>query len=343
MRRPRPLVVLLAGALGACAPWYRDDELRGQTALTESRAALAEADAHHAAGRRSEALAAYERAVEANARSGDALLGLGRAYADSGRRERARVALLLAQEAGGEAAERARAELVRLALAEGRHGEALDRLGSRELSAAMAVPELAVAYGGLERVRAAAAAGRPGEALELYAAWLSSYGLPDHPSVRGWSDAALVQIAALVAPMLAAGDQALAADDELGALARYAQAYRYLPSPEQSAALQRLAAAAERIASPDVLSPRALALAAEADAALEAGRVGEAAASWRRAAVAAPWSATIRHEYALCLGATERYDEAVRQLDAYLALAGPSTDATAARRLRAAWAEGRPQ
>ncbi len=296
MRHLRPFVVLLVGALGACAPWYRDDELRGQTALTESRVALAEADAHHAAGRRAEALAAYERAVEANVRSGEALLGLGRAYAEEGQRERARVVLLFVREAGGEAAERARGDLVRLALAEGRHGEALDQLGSRELSAAMAVPELAVAYGGLERARAAAAASRPAEALELYAAWLFSYGLPDHPSLREWSDAALMPIAALVAPMLAAGDEALAADDELGALARYAQAYRYLPSSEQSAALQRLAAAAKRIATPDVLSPRALALAAEADAALDAGRVSEAAASFRRAAVAAPWSATSRHE-----------------------------------------------
>jgi len=330
----------------ACAPWYRDDELRALHAsdVEAMNAQLAQCDDHMSGGRATEAATCFEAALERNPREGRAIVGLARALVSAGRHGEARAVAEhgLSAPAGSQepAVTRSLAEIMLASYArEELYAHVLDRAGEHaQPTVEQAATQYPTVFAKLAGARQAASGGDPRAALEKYAGWLADYGVPDHPLIRSWSDDVLRSCASVTASIVERGDREAAANNWVGAVVAYGQAFRYLPTDVFDAEVkQKLVEAAARVADPSWLSLTATDLAAQGDGLVADDKIGAALRAYRRAVATAPYWAAARHNLAVLFASTEMYREAAAQMDWFLRLAPSSADVARARTLRDHW------
>jgi Flp pilus assembly protein TadD len=349
---PATVALALGIPTAGCAPWYRDAELRAIDAEdTEAQSKrLAECDAQLGSGRATDAVPCYERAVQINPFDGRAVLGLARALLASGRVAEARAVIDrrlddIKARAGGSASDpSASRDLVKLmlesysrqelyALALGRIAE----LGTPTLE--QAAEQYPAVYRALHDAQRLAAKGQVREALDRYSVWLADYGIPDGPLLRQWSDQILEACASRTADYLNLAEEQAEAKNWIGAVVGYGETFRYWPSAKfEREARRKLIEASAYVADSSMLSPTALDFAGQADSALRQERVGAALRGYRRAVAMAPTWADARYNLAVLFAAVEMHDEAVRQMDWFLALDPSSPRAASAQALRDGWA-----
>lgn len=346
-----PVTAMLLGTITACAPWYRDDELRALRASDREAMGeiLARCDGLVQRGSAHEAVGCFEDALERNPLEGPALVGLARSLLSSGQHEQARAvaahgASVLAG-SGDVESRRALAAIV------------VDSYGRQQLWSLVlqqvgtgTTPELApvaaqypAVFGKLGEAQRAAKAGDLATALERYAGWLADYGVPDHRIIRTWCDDVLARTAPRLALTMARADHLAAQGNWIGAVVAYGAAFRYLPSKTFDEQVRsKLVAAAARLEEPWRLSPTAVDAAADARALVERGELGGALRAQRRAVAAAPYWAEARHDLAVTLGSLGLADEAMLQMDWFMALAPASPLRAKAQALRDGWATRQP-
>jgi tetratricopeptide (TPR) repeat protein len=151
------------------------------------------------------------------------------------------------------------------------------------------------------------------------AAWMSAYGVPDHPLLRAARDEVANKIltAAPGDPALAGlaraadvADREAAAGHAAHALALYGEVYRLLPAAvleQHMAGFLRAAHDASDVFSIDASAYRA---AMDGDEHARRGELGPAIHAYRRAVALAPWWADARHNLATLLTAIGRADDA---------------------------------
>jgi predicted Zn-dependent protease len=334
----------------SCVPWYRSDEVRALRADDPETMAelLAPCDDHVRQGRAGEAADCFRAALKHNPLHGGALVGFARALLSAERYLEARAVArhglkVIAGDSGSQTAQALATVILESFARQGLYALALEQAAEREApTLAQAAQQYPRVFGKLASASAAAHDGEPRVALERYAAWLADYGVADHPIVRAWSDEVRQISLPQALAMVARGDREAAAGNWIGAIVAYGQAYRYLPSKLFAEQVKpKVLEAAGHLADPSWLSPLAVELADRGDALVHAGELGEALQAYRRAVATAPYWAEARHNLAVLLASVEMQDEAVRQMDWFLALAPSSPLASKARALRDGWAAQR--
>ncbi len=302
---------------------------------------LAEARREMDSGNAPAAARLYQRAIDENPGHGaDVFLALASAQAASGDRAEARATArfgLGRAAEGSPVRDRLALLLVLQYAADGLHSNALDFLGSPTLDAAMAVAPLAEVLAPLAEARRHADAGRSAEALAMYSQWLASYGVPDHRLLREWSEAVLSKLEPLTAGLGAGAARELEAGDRAQAFHRFAQAVRYQTRAAFDKNVRQELLRAWAAGGEPAPAPEAIALARRGDAALHAGKLGEALRCYRRAVNEAPFRPPVRRNLALLLATAGLYDGAVEQIGWFRRLTSDAKLAAEAERLEASW------
>lgn len=297
-------LVVLAGMLVACQPWYRDAAQRGRVVLDHDRTAreLAAARAARAAGDHARCAELLRTTIDRTpAAGGEVWVELVECElaADHTVEARAHARWKLARlHVDDPIAARLRAPLIESLARDGLIAQALDQLVPSTLATARAYPTLAAA---LRDVDSATALARWPNQMRLgLEPWLDRYGEPDHVLLRDtreriatalWTAANRADAPANLVELRAWPDlirAELSSGDLAGALLLYARARLLLPTPliePLQAEVERAAAAAGITA----LLPDIHALAREGDAALRDGKLGTAIARYRLVVARAPW------------------------------------------------------
>ncbi|HUS29741.1 MAG TPA: hypothetical protein VMZ53_14655 [Kofleriaceae bacterium] len=293
-------------ALAACQPWYRDAERAGQRATDTKYSSKLIADANAARDRGDHAGAAslLRRAItEIPDQPADTFLSL------------ARESFAANDIAGGRAACRRgmelwpndtsfRALLIDQKVRDDLTALAIEEAGHKTFSDLAADSSFTTVVDALKRAMDAEHGDTAAGELAL---WLAHYGVPDHVLLVGAREAAADKVSRLMetTPALeglrTAADRAdaeLAAGRFARALALYSDVYRLLPASAISAHFANFAKAAQQATDPEAIDSGAYALAVQGDADAQAGNLGLAIHSYRKAVARAPWWADARRNLA---------------------------------------------
>lgn len=324
----RALVIALA-LVAACAPYYRDDELRGRRALDRKEIDAAVARARLAADARQPAEAArILRAMIDGHPFVDAsqYVAWAKYAAASGQTAAARAVLRarIAQLGGGADSVALRRWIVASYVDDRWIARAIVETGidDAKLAAELAgYPELEAA---LQPLVDAWRAADPARARSLLVAWLDGYGEPDHPGL-----AALVEdtkqrlerdahdgARGAELEVVLARARTLVETDPRTALMIYAEAHRHVSAQRLASHRDGIARALRSIKDPADADPVAAQLVADGDRAAAAGELGDALARYRRAVLHAPWWPEARRRLARVLDATGATEPARAQVKA---------------------------